>query len=143
MFLPDCAVDIAEFYDVPIELVAAVKYAESGSRGQKVGRIGPNRNGTYDLGAMQINTWWLTKASPEYRLSNWGIDEAELLQNECTNIAVGTWILSQNLNRYGNTRAALAAYNTGSPSSNVGLRYADRIMNRMESHHESRHASNN
>ena len=55
--LPDCAVEIAAYYEVPIQVVAAVRQQESGSRGQAVGRIGPNKNGTYDLGAMQINTW--------------------------------------------------------------------------------------
>jgi len=130
--MPDCAYEIADFYQVPIELVASVRDAESGKRGQRVGRVGPNSNGTYDLGAMQINTWWLTNAKSDYRLGNWGIDEVELLNNECTNIAVGTWILSQNLNRYSDTRAALSAYNTGSPSSSIGLRYADRVISKME-----------
>lgn len=130
--LPDCAPEIADFYQVPIEIIASVRHAESGINGQDVGRVGPNENGTYDLGAMQINTWWLTEADPDYRVTNWGIDEAELLENECTNIAVGAWVLAQNLSRYGNTRAALSAYNTGSPTSPIGQRYADRIMSIME-----------
>ena len=130
--LPDCAVDIAQYYEVPIELVAAVRHAESGMLGQNAGKVGPNSNGTYDLGAMQINSWWIYGAKPEYRLTNWGITEVDLLTNECTNIAVGTWILHQNLNRYGDTRAALSAYNTGRPDHTIGLRYADRVMSYLE-----------
>lgn len=126
--LPDCAVEIAAYYEVPIQVVAAVRQQESGSRGQAVGRIGPNSNGTYDLGAMQINTWWLDPETNRNHLQQWGITEQELLENECTNIAVGTWILYENITRYGDWEAALAAYNAGSPESPVGQQYANQVL---------------
>lgn len=126
MLLPDCAPEIAAYYSVPVELVAAVRQVESGAKGQGVGKVGPNKNGTYDLGAMQINTWWLE------RIQEWGIDERELLENECTNIAVGTWILHQNLHQYGELKASLSAYNTGRPNSTVGREYAKRVLRLME-----------
>lgn len=127
MLLPDCVPEIAAYYEVPVELVAAVQRLESGAAGQDVGRVGPNRNGTYDLGAMQINTWWLD------RLEQWGIDEQQLIENECTNFAVGTWVLHQNIHQYGgDLTAALSAYNTGQPDSPVGLDYARRVLNLME-----------
>jgi len=128
--LPDCGLEIAEYYDVPVELVAAVRQAESGPLGQGAGRVGPNSNGTYDLGAMQINTWWLEESNG-MSLQQWGIDEHELLENECTNIAVGTWILHKNLHRHGDLEAALSAYNTGQPDSTVGRQYAQRVLNLM------------
>ena len=80
--LPDCVPEIADYYQVPIEIVAAVRLQESGSRGQLVGRIGPNKNGTYDLGAMQVNTWWLDQETNRNYLQQWGITERELLENE-------------------------------------------------------------
>lgn len=127
MLLPDCVPEIAAYYEVPVELVAAVQRLESGVAGQAVGRVGPNRNGTYDLGAMQINTWWLD------RLEHWGIDEQQLIENECTNFAVGTWVLHQNIHQYrGDLTAALSAYNTGRPDSPVGLDYARRVLKLME-----------
>ena len=126
MFLPDCVPEIAAYYQVPTEIIAAVQQVESGAKGQDAGKVGPNKNGTYDLGAMQVNTWWLPK------LNQWGIDEQELLENECTNIAVGTWILHQNLNQYGDLTAALSAYNTGRPDSEIGLEYANRVLRLME-----------
>ncbi|EHA15291.1 MULTISPECIES: lytic transglycosylase domain-containing protein [Halomonadaceae] len=126
--LPDCAPEIADYYQVPIEIVAAVRLQESGSRGQLVGRIGPNENGTYDLGAMQVNTWWLDQETNRSYLQQWGITERELLENECTNIAVGTWILYDNITRYGEWEAALAAYNAGSPDSPVGQQYANEVL---------------
>ena len=54
--------------------------------------------------------------------------ERELLENECTNIAVGTWILYDNITRYGEWEAALAAYNAGSPDSPVGQQYANEVL---------------
>ena len=129
--LPDCAIDHAIHYQVPVELVAAVQRAESGAIGQRVGRVGPNSNGTYDLGAMQINTWWIQDAG-EKSLINWGITEQELLQNPCTNFAVGTWLLDKNLRRYqGDVVAALSAYNTGRPDSPVGVEYAWRVIENL------------
>lgn len=124
--LPDCVPEIAAYYDVPPAIIAAVQKVESSTRGQDVGKVGPNRNGTYDLGAMQINTWWLDK------VNQWGIDEQELLENECTNFAVGTWILHQNLVQYGDLKAALSAYNTGRPDSESGLQYANRVFRLLE-----------
>lgn len=126
--LPDCAIEIADYYQVPIEIVAAVRQQESGSRGQAVGRVGPHSNGTYDLGAMQINTWWLDQQTNRNYLQQWGITEQELLENECTNIAVGTWILYENITRFGDWEAALAAYNAGNPTLPVGQRYASQVL---------------
>lgn len=128
--LPACIYEIADYYEVPIELIAAVKFAES-SNMSEVGKIGPNRNGTYDLGIMQINTWWLEDAG-DSSLIHWGIDEQELLSNPCTNLAVGTWILHQNLSRYKDTKKALAAYNAGKPNSSEGLKYAEKILQRLQ-----------
>ena len=112
--LPDCVPEIADYYQVPIEIVAAVRLQESGSRGQLVGRIGPNKNGTYDLGAMQVNTWWLDQETNRNYLQQWGI--------------VGTWILYDNITRYGEWEAALAAYNAGSPNSPAGQQYANEVL---------------
>lgn len=127
--LPDCGLEIADYYQVPAEVIAAVQQVESGPRGQEVGRVGPNADGTYDLGAMQINTWWLQSSDG---LARFGIDERELMTNECTNYAVGTWILHRNLHRYGDWEAALSAYNTGNPDSPEGRAYAERVLDTVE-----------
>ena len=134
--LPDCAFEIADYYQVPIEIVAAVRQQESGSRGQSVGRVGPNSNGSYDLGAMHINTWWLDQQTNRNYLQQWGITEHELLENECTNIAVGTWILYENITRFGEWEAALAAYNAGNPTLPVGQRYASQVLSILGDQHQ-------
>lgn len=133
--LAACAVDIAAHYEVPYELVQAVAQVESNQKNP--GRVGPNSDGTYDLGVMQVNTWWLERTGP-YSISAIGITEQELLTNDCTNIAVGVWVLKQDLNRYGNVRAALSAYNTGKPNSNVGLAYAEKVITWSEKYGKAR-----
>lgn len=119
--LPNCAYDIASAYDVPISIVQAVRHVESGGK-HGVGRVCANKNGTCDIGAMQINEIWL----PALHKQN--ISDTLLVADECVNIAVGVWILSSNFYQYGNWTAALSAYNTGKPSSPVGLRYAEKVL---------------
>ncbi|MGL1297150.1 lytic transglycosylase domain-containing protein, partial [Vibrio parahaemolyticus] len=47
--------------------------------------------GTYDYGPMQINSsWWP-------RFSEMGISKESVGYNACTNVRVGTWILSKNI----------------------------------------------
>lgn len=121
--LPDCAIEITQHYEVPVVIVAAVRTQERGRVGQVVG---PNSNGTYDIGPMQINTfWWSDKSN--IRLDQFGISPEEVRDNECTNIAVGAWVLRMNYNRYGNWYEAVAAYNAGTPNS-IGKKYADLVF---------------
>lgn len=133
--LPVCVAHIAVTYDVSASLIEAVAMIES--RGVNPGKVGPNKNGTYDLGIMQINTYWLNRNNLAAVL-RYGIDEQQLLNNDCTNVAVGAWILKQNLlANDDNVRAALSAYNTGKPDSKTGLAYADRVLHVWRSSYET------
>lgn len=119
--LPDCAVDIAAYYEVPIELLAAVRIAEGG----ELGSAGPeNGDGSRDLGPMQINEWWLP------RLQAFGITRDDVLNNECTNLAVGAWILSSEQERFADWYLSIAAYNVGADDAEgpVGQRYMRRVV---------------
>lgn len=60
---------------------------ENGRNGQAV----RNKNGTYDLGVMQINTLWLPT------LSKYGYTKQDLRFDGCRNVMVGTWILANSL----------------------------------------------
>lgn len=122
--LPACAIDFAEHYQVPIQIIEAVRQVESGGN-HGVGKVCNNKNGSCDIGAMQINTYWLPM------LHKQNITDTLLETNECVNIAVGTWILSSNLHSYKNWQAALSAYNTGKPDSPVGLKYAQKVFSKL------------
>lgn len=77
-----------------------------------------NRNGSYDLGLMQINSSWFP------RLKKMGISP-DMLKDACTSTYVGAWILSHNIKQYGYTWKAIGAYN--SPKTSIGYKYAKKV----------------
>jgi soluble lytic murein transglycosylase-like protein len=97
--------------------VKGIANAEGGWQGAM---IGPNRNGSYDIGEMQINTYWLDT------LKGYDIHLTDL-NNTCTNIAVGTFILKLEYNRAQNWCDAIAAYNAGAKNLEAGREYARRV----------------
>ncbi len=116
--LPPCVEQVAEVYQLPVGIIQAIHKVEGGKPGIT---SGPNRNGTYDLGPMQINTIWLPT------LKSHGIEREDLLNDACTNIAVGAWIYRQALNRHRDYETAAAAYNAGS-NLRAGRVYARKFM---------------
>lgn len=99
-------------YDLPVDLLYAIGQVESS---HKPHAIGVNKNGTRDIGIMQINSSWLPV------LKDFGIAEQQLLE-PCTNIQVGAWILSQEVQRFGYTWQAIGAYNAGPITSQTSER---------------------
>ena len=102
-------------YGVSPQLLYAIARTESSLNPQAIGR---NRNGSRDIGLMQINSAWLPA------LAALGIGECELLE-PCTNIQVGAWILAGNVQRLGYTWDAVGAYNAESPARRRA--YAERV----------------
>ena len=60
---------------------------ENGRNGQAV----RNKNGTFDLGVLQINTRWLST------LARYGYTREDLQNNPCKNVMAATWILASGL----------------------------------------------
>jgi len=100
-----CWDDAAQRYQVSSALLYAIARTESGLNPQAIGH---NRNGSRDIGLMQINSTWLPK------LATHGIHERDLFE-PCTNIHVGAWILADNVSRLGYTWEAVGAYNAKNP----------------------------
>jgi soluble lytic murein transglycosylase-like protein len=70
-----------------------------------------NRNGSRDIGLMQINSIWLPQ------LREFSITENNLY-HPCTNISVGSWILAQAMLEFGSNWKAVGAYHAGSSVKN-------------------------
>jgi soluble lytic murein transglycosylase-like protein len=88
--------------------------------GGKVNQISRNRNGSYDIGPMQINSIWLAK------LKEYGITEPMLRASACVNVYVGAWIFKSNLRQAeGNVAIAMARYHSRTP------RYQRRYLKRI------------
>ena len=114
-----CWEQAAERYSLNSELLYAIARTESGLDPQAVGL---NRNGTRDIGLMQINSAWLP------RLQAHGIAERDLY-DPCTSIHVGAWILAGNVQRLGYTWEAVGAYNARNPA--LRRAYAERVYRQV------------
>ncbi|MDD3444789.1 MAG: lytic transglycosylase domain-containing protein [Zavarzinia sp.] len=92
--LLSCVLQASQLYGVPPAGILAVMRAEAG----RLGAVSENRNGSRDIGPMQVNSLWLAPLA-----DGWGVDEATaeaaLRDRPCTNIAVGTWILADCIRR--------------------------------------------
>jgi len=110
-----CWQEVATWYGVNVHLLYAIAKTESNlnplARNQ-------NKNGSYDIGLMQINSSWLPT------LHKYGIDESQL-KDPCINLQVGAWILSQNMQRMGTTWEAVGAYNAKNPQ--LRIKYAQKV----------------
>jgi soluble lytic murein transglycosylase-like protein len=125
--LLSCMLAAGQHYNVPPRLLQSIAHVESGYR---IDATNTNKNGTVDIGVMQINSTWL----PE--LAKFGIQRQHLFE-PCTNIHVGAWILAQEVARYGYSWEAIGAYNAGPYTSKNRQRkltqyrsYATRVLKR-------------
>jgi len=114
-----CWDEAAARYQVNSALLYAIAQTESDLDPLAIGR---NRNGSRDIGLMQINSAWLPT------LARHGISERDLF-HPCTSIHVGAWVLAHNFHRLGYTWDAVGAYNAVSP----GLRraYAEKVQRNL------------
>ncbi|MCD9046729.1 lytic transglycosylase domain-containing protein [Luteimonas sp. MHLX1A] len=115
-----CMRDAAARFSVPELALWVILDVEAGT----VGKTTPNSNGTYDIGPMQINSWWLP------RLAQRGITEDMVLNNLCMNVSVAAWIFAQELNRHRDLTKALAHYH--SPTAHHQRRYLGLIVNAID-----------
>lgn len=111
-----CWEDAAARYGVNPYVLYAIAKTESGLNPSAINRA--NKNGSYDIGLMQINSAWLPT------LRKHGIDEAQLW-DACTNIHVGAWVLAQNMRRMGNSWEAVGAYNAR--DAQLRIKYALKV----------------
>lgn len=110
-----CWEEAANKYGVNPHLLYAIAKTESSLNPKAINR---NRNGSYDVGLMQINSLWFPT------LRRYGISETQLFE-PCISIQVGAWILAQNMRRLGNSWEAVGSYNSGDPAR--GLQYAMKV----------------
>jgi len=124
--LARCIVMASSTYGVPADVVIGIMYVEGGHRGQAVG---PNVNGTYDLGIMQVNSLWVPKLALLWQVDNRTAYNA-IRDSGCENIYVGAWILKQSIAETGTLYDGIAYYH--SATRGIGAPYADKVLVTMK-----------
>ena len=102
-----------------------------GLRDQEAGWIGaaiPNANGTYDLGPLQINSWWVPRLASLLDRSSG--DVTHWLRNDaCFNAEAARWIFLSGLASTGSFWKAIGAYH--SPTSFRQRSYASAVAKHL------------
>lgn len=115
-----CFDDAGRQYHIDPLLLRAIAEVESAMNPRAINH---NRNGSEDVGLMQINSMHLP------RLNDAGITRAALLEDACLSVQVAADILSGLIKRFGYTWRAVGAYNAGNGGKRDWLRerYAVRV----------------
>ena len=113
-----CFIKASQYYNVPQQILQAIAYVESK---YNPNAYNENSNHSYDVGLMQINSTWLPK------LKTLGITE-DMLYDPCQSIAVGAWVLANNIQTYGLNWGAIQRYN----GNDIELKYATKVYNRIQ-----------
>ena len=121
-----CLLLAANTYQVPPAVMIGIMQVEGGHIGQEAG---PNFNGTYDLGPMQVNTRWVPELAKIWHVST-PVARVWLRDNPCVNVHVAAWILKQKIAESGSLYGGIAHYHSATPG--LGYNYAARVIAAMD-----------
>lgn len=124
--LAACLIMASNTYQVPPAVMVGIMHVEGGRVG---GESGPNVNGTYDLGPMQVNTHWLPQLA---RAWNVDVRTARTIVRDdgCMNVKVAAWILHNKIQESGSLYRGIAHYHSATPW--LGSRYAAKVVAVLE-----------
>lgn len=103
----DCFDTAASYQSVDANILRAISKKENN---RCDGAINKNKNGSIDIGCMQINSVHFKELSA-YGVSPYHLAE----QDQCKNIYVGAWHYKLMIQKYGNTWTAVGAYHSETP----------------------------
>ncbi|MGB8840982.1 MAG: lytic transglycosylase domain-containing protein, partial [Aliidongia sp.] len=102
----------AEAYHLPPALLVILLDVEGGS----LGRVTVNRNGSVDIGPMQVNDTWLVKLARHWRAPKQAV-YAALRDEICANLEGGAWILRQAIDEaHGDLWDGVGIYHSHDPA---------------------------
>ena len=113
-----CFEEAAQLYGLNATLLRSIAKVESNFNACA---INVNKDGSYDLGVMQINSTWTQRL---------GLDGDKLLNNACYNVMTGAKILRKCIDRHGYTWEAVGCYNAVSTHHRV--KYAWKIYEALK-----------
>lgn len=98
----ECVQQAASTYGLPEALILAILQTEGG----RPGLAQRNRDGSHDLGPMQVNTRWIQWA---------GLNAGELRDHGCYNLHVGVAILARELRAAPDLATGIGNYHSRTP----------------------------
>lgn len=109
-----CMLAVAHLYALPPSALPAIQAVEAGAPGV----VHHNRNGTDDLGVMQVNTFWVAPIANASGLSPVAV-WSRLVGDPCFNITAAGAILRVYLNEtHGDVMRAIGDYHSHTPVLN-------------------------
>lgn len=101
----ECVTDAAQAYSLPLAALVGILATEGGKTGEALG----NTNGTWDMGAFQVNTCHVKE------LLRAGFLPEAVLRDGCTNAYAAAWVLRKEYDRTRNIWDAVGAYHSRTP----------------------------
>jgi soluble lytic murein transglycosylase-like protein len=94
-----CFEEAGKQYGIDYSLLETIASVESNMNPKAFHR---NRNGSFDVGLMQVNSAWIESL---------GLDKDKLMSDACYNVTVGAGILKRCVDRHGLNWTAVGCYN--------------------------------
>lgn len=122
VFAQACWDEAADRYQVNRDILRSLSFVESKFNRTATGK--KNRNGTYDVCHMQVNSSHFPK------LESFGITEKMLYARPCVCTEAGAWVLADCMRIFGNTWEAVGCYNAGTRPElrSVRFKYALKVQ---------------
>jgi hypothetical protein len=119
-----CILEAASLQKLPPQIVISIMDVEGG----RVGMASKNRDGSEDLGPMQVNTRaWLKEIADLHFNGNQNLAYYSLRDHGCYNIHIGTWILRRAIDaENGNMLAGVGRYHSNTPGRKE--RYQQKVV---------------
>lgn len=115
-----CMLQAAQFYSLPPRVLPSIQAVEGGF----AGAVHPNKDGSDDLGVMQVNTRWVPRLAALTRLPPQTVHD-RLVADPCFNIAAAAFILKSEINATGDLMRAVGNYHSHTPALHAA--YRDRV----------------
>ena len=114
-----CMVAAETAYHLPVHALPAIQAAEGGA----IGTVRADRDGSYDLGLMQVNTRWVGPLAQTMNLPPRSVT-VRLILSPCFNIACAALILRGYVaETHGNVWQAIGDYHSHTPGLNTAYRF--------------------
>lgn len=105
-------------------VLLAVLQTENG----RPGEMARNRNGSYDLGPMSINTVWIPTLAKRYQVSEEDLTR-KLASDGCANVSAAAWILGRKIAETGNVWEGVARFHSTTPAKQAS--YLRRVQGKL------------